>query len=135
MIICHRVEAQAGGGRHLVRAAATVTLDGIIVEILGGERPHVGVVALGMPRPSLKDPERVSCNVAVLPVLGHKDDEVARPAAERAARELNQSVVVVAGLHVERAGPDDITLLVKNADRALDILLGLVRQTMKGSRP
>ncbi len=128
-----RVEACAGTGRHVVRAAATVTPDGVIVELLGGERPHVGAVALGMPRPSLEDPSRVSSNVAVVPVLGHKDDEVARPAAARAAQELNRIVVVVAGLHVDRAGPDDIKLLVKNAGTALDRLIELVRQASGGS--
>jgi pyridoxal/pyridoxine/pyridoxamine kinase len=130
---CRRVKAEAGEGRHLVQAAATVTPNGIIVEILGGERPHVGAVALGLPRPSLADPEQVSCNVAVLPVLGHKDDEVARPAAARAARELNQPVAVVAGLHVERAGPDDINRLVANAHQALEALLVLVKAGRTGS--
>jgi hypothetical protein len=130
-----RVEAEAGKGRFLVRAAATVTPDGVIVEILGGERPHVGAVALGLPRPSLENPERISCNVAVLPVLGHKDDEVARPAAARLARELNQAVVVVAGLHVDRAGPEDIARLSANAAQAVDGLLALVLKGRTGNGP
>ncbi|MEW6541705.1 MAG: hypothetical protein AB1402_08860 [Bacillota bacterium] len=130
-----RVEVVAGTGRHVVQAAATVTPDGVIVALLGGERPHVGAVALGLPRPSLDDPAKVSSNVAVLPVLGHKDDEVARPAAARAARELNRTVVVVAGLHVDRAGQDDIELLVENAGQALTRLIELVGQASIGSDP
>lgn len=132
MHICRRFEASAGEGRHLVRAAATVTREGVIVELLGGERPHVGAVALATPRPSLADPTQVSASVAVVPVTGHKDDEVARPAAARAARELNEPVAVVAGLHVDRAGPEDIALLIENAYRALDDLLILVGQAIKG---
>jgi len=132
---CRRLESAAGTGRFQVRAAATLTPDGLIVEILGGERPHVGAVALGLPRPSLEDPGRISCNVAVLPVLGHKDDEVARPAAARLARELNQTVVVVAGLHVDRAGPGDIARLLANAERAVDGLLALASKGRTGNGP
>ena len=117
---------QAGEGKHTVSITATLTGDGIIIQLLGGEKPHVGAVALGLPRPSLADPAQTSCNCIVIPLLGHKDDEAARPVAERLARLYGQPVAVVAGIHIDRAAAADIDLLKKNTGAALDKLCGLL---------
>lgn len=116
---------QAGEGKYTVSIAATLTGDGIIVQLLGGEKPHVGAVAVGLPRPSLADPAQISCNSIVVPLLGHKDDEVAKPVAEQLARLCNQPVVVVAGIHIDQATAADIDLLKENTCAALDKLVGL----------
>lgn len=127
-----RLQACAGEGRYLVEAAATVTADGVNIEVLGGEQPHVGAVAFGVPRPSLEDPHKLSSNVTVVPRLGHRDDEIARSAAAHAARKLGVPVVVVVGIHIERARPDEITLLVENGEKALDQLLNMVKASLHG---
>ena len=120
------VSVQAGEGKYTVSIAATITGDGIIVQLLGGEKPHVGAVVLGLPRPSLADPAQISCNTIVVPLLGHKDDEAAKPVAERLARLFNQPVAVVAGIHLDRATAAEIELLKKNSGAALDKLCGLL---------
>jgi hypothetical protein len=56
----------------------------------------------------------------VLCVTGHKDDELARALALRAASRLGRMVVVTVGLHVEAAGPEDIALLRGNCEAALE---------------
>ncbi|MFZ5898706.1 MAG: hypothetical protein ACOYU7_05980 [Bacillota bacterium] len=112
-----------GEGRHRVEVAASLTGDGLVVTIVGGERPHVGAICVGLPRPSLNDPARLSCNIAVLPVVGHKDDEIARPVAEKLARHTGQVSVVVAGLHVDAATDRDIELLIANTWQGVDKLL------------
>lgn len=117
---------QAGEGKYTVSLAATVTGDGIIIQLLGGEKPHVGAVVIGLPRPSLADPAQISCNAIVVPLLGHKDDEAAKPVAELVARLCNQPVAVVAGIHIDRATTADIDLLKKNTGAALDKLCGLL---------
>jgi hypothetical protein len=112
-----------GKGRYVVDLTATITMDGLIVCIVGGEKPHVGAVALGIPRPSLKNSNRLGATISVLTVTGHKDDEVARPAAEILARELNQAVVVVAGLHIENAKDEDLRKLTRNSKQAIERFL------------
>ncbi len=118
-----RYERVVGSGRYTVCGAATVTDDGVIIELLGGEKPHVGAVAFAVPRPSVNDPDKTSASVTVVPRLGHHDDEIAKPAADRAARVLGVPVVVIAGIHISNAGSEDIRILVRNAEEALEKIL------------
>ncbi|MCL6634775.1 MAG: hypothetical protein K6T29_03270 [Peptococcaceae bacterium] len=104
----------AGEGRHRITLLVTITGDGIVAQFFGGEKPHVGAVALSLPRPGLKDPEKTSCNTIVVPLLGHKDDEVAKPVAEKIVKAWGRPVVVVAGMHVENASAEDIERLRGN---------------------
>jgi hypothetical protein len=113
----------------MVNLIATITMDGLIVNIVGGEKPHVGAVALGIPRPSLRNSSKPSATTSVLTVTGHKDDEVARPAAEILARELDQTAVVVAGLHIEDATEEDLKKLTNNSMRAVQSLLNEMKHS------
>lgn len=121
-----RFECVCGTGRYKVHGAATLTADGAVIELLGGEKPHVGAVAFAVPRPSLANPDRTSASVAVVPRYGHRDDEVARPAADRAARALGMPVVVIVGLHIRAAGPQDIRKLVQQAETALETTISML---------
>ncbi len=106
---------------------ATFTADGLIISLLGGDRPHVGAIAIGIPRSSLKDPSKNSATTSVFTLVGHKDDEVARPAAEKIARMLNQTVVVVSGIHVDKAKDEDIQRISSNAEQAVELLLRKIK--------
>ncbi|MBC7324052.1 MAG: hypothetical protein H5T99_01905 [Moorella sp. (in: Bacteria)] len=117
----------AGRGRHRVSCRAFITGGGYIVHLLGGTGPHVGAIALGLPRPSLKG-SYLSATTSVLTLLGHKDDELARPAAATLAAGLNAPVVVVAGVHLHGATPADLTRLEKGARRAVAGVLKVLRR-------
>ena len=112
-----------GAGKYRVFLLATVTGDGLIVQLLGGQKPHLGAVVLSQPRASLARPGEVSCNSVVVPRLGHKDDEIAKPLAERLTRALNTPVAVVAGLHIENASPEEIAILIENCNQVTAMLL------------
>ena len=45
----------------------------------------MGAVALGIPQPSLRDPQQVSATASVIAVVGHQDDQGAKPLAEELA--------------------------------------------------
>ncbi|MEW6183418.1 MAG: hypothetical protein AB1500_09640 [Bacillota bacterium] len=124
--------AKAGDGRYEIEAQATLTKDGLIVQVLGGEKPHVGAVVLSLPRPSMSEPGKLRATSTVVPLYGHRDEEVARPVAERLAVYFNQPVVVVAGVHIDAARTEEIELLVKNVGRAVDALIKLVKTKMTG---
>ncbi len=113
----------AGEGRWRVEGTAVATSAGLTLHLYGGERLHVGAVALAVPRPSLRDPTRTSATASVLAVTGHKDDELAKPLAELAAARLGQVAVVVVGVHVEGASPEDIARLSEHATQAVEALL------------
>ena len=80
----------------------------------GGEEPHVGAVVLTVPRPSLTGEEKTSCNSWVAPVSGHKDDEIAKPAAEMIASATGKVTVVAAGIHIHAAKTEEISQIITN---------------------
>lgn len=104
----HIFVERAGEGKFSLEAVVTVTKEGINVYLGGGEKPHIGTVALSQPRPSLKGDGSVSCTTSVLNLLGHKDDGLAVPLAEELCKTLKQTIVVTAGVHIENATIEDI---------------------------
>jgi len=116
----------AGTGRYRIEVLTTLTAEGLVVQILGGEKPHVGAIAIALPRPSLSSPGELRTSTTVVPLYGHRDDEIARPAAEKLAVACAQPVVVVAGVHIEAATREEIELLVANVSEAVEELTRLV---------
>ncbi|MCL2766177.1 MAG: hypothetical protein FWD21_00655 [Peptococcaceae bacterium] len=112
-----------GNGPCRVEMTVTLTGNGLVVQIYGGDGPHVGALALSQPRPSRTGNNKTSCSTSVLTLLGHKEDEVAKPAAEKIAKAINQPVVVVAGLHVDHAGTNTITELVDNCQQVVQMFI------------
>ena len=124
------VRVSAGSGLHLVEAIGTLTGgNGLIVSILGGQTPHAGAVAIAVPRASLKDEEKLSVTSSVFTLVGHKDDQIARPIAEKLAIQLNQVIIVAAGVHIDAASKADIRKLVANSNKAAEKLILKIRKT------
>jgi len=120
---CHCFSFAAGEGRHRVWGTALLTSEGLSVNLLGGDVPHIGAVAIGVPRQSLARRGRQSATTSVFALVGHKEDELARSMATELARGLGITSVVVAGVHLGRARAVDIALVLQNADRALKTIL------------
>lgn len=91
--------------------------------ITGGDRPHLGAVALSTPRPSLADPETVSASTSVLTLVGHKEDEVARKIAHQFAARLNCHVVVSCGVHLDNITRDELVMMEQMLDESAGELL------------
>lgn len=108
-----------GVGRHKVNLVLMLMGRDVIAAISGGERPHVGAVAVAIPRPSSKDASKLSSTSSVFTLVGHRDDGVARMASEELAKKLNRVAVVSAGIHMEKASEADIRKLVGNAEKAV----------------
>ncbi len=89
----------------------------LVVGIGGGEKPHVGALAIAEPRQSRDKPGEISSTSSVITLLGHKDDIVAREAADYLAKETNRVVTVTAGIHVENATEKEISTLLENSRR------------------
>ncbi|MBQ6322362.1 MAG: hypothetical protein IJI24_05770 [Lachnospiraceae bacterium] len=73
--------------------------DDLCVNIYGGDRAHIGSVAIAEPRPSLTCDGSISATVSTYNCLGHKDGEVAEAVAQALASGLNHRTVVVCGIH------------------------------------
>ncbi len=92
----------------------------LCVALSGGDKEHIGAVALAEPRPSLQDRGTTSATVSVLAVTGHKEDEVAREVARNMAAALKVRVSVACGIHVEHADQEEIDEIIQ-AVRALTL--------------
>ena len=71
----------------------------LLLSIWGGTKPHIGALALAVPRASLKDPSLISSTVSVLTRLGHKEDDIVKRVSEKLSARLNKVVAVSAGMH------------------------------------
>ena len=98
----------------------------LLVAIWGGEKPHIGAVAMSQPRPSLKDPEVTSSTASVFAYVGHKEDELAKAAAEILAATLKTNVVVTAGIHWDNLPPEGIQRVIRNSEILVDMILGKI---------
>jgi len=105
--------------------AANVRLIGpdLLIAIWGGERPHIGAVAVAQPRPSLKNPDVTSSSASVFCFIGHKEDDLAKAAAEIISATLNTAVVVAAGIHWDNLDEDAILRIIKNSEILVDMIL------------
>ena len=109
-------------GRYDVEASARWIGDDLVVSIWGGDRPHVGAVALAEPRPSLKDAETTSATASVLCVVGHKEDAVVKTASEFLSAALSARVVVTAGIHWENLDAEGIRTVVRRVDSLVKLM-------------
>ncbi len=117
----------AGTGRLRVWGTVFLSHEGLAVNLVGGDVPHIGAVAISIPRPSLATPRRQSATTSVFAVVGHKEDELARPIATDLATALGRTTVVVAGVHVHRGRPADFVKIFENAGRAAEEIITKVR--------
>jgi hypothetical protein len=117
----------AGTGRHRLWGTAFLSAGGLAVNLVGGEVPHIGAVAVSIPRPSSADARRRGATTSVITVEGHREDELARPFAAELARRLDRTTVVVAGVHIRRAGAADLAQVFENAGRAVEVIVARVK--------
>ncbi|MEM2145397.1 MAG: hypothetical protein QW279_08545 [Candidatus Jordarchaeaceae archaeon] len=97
------------------------------VGIGGGEKPHVGALAVAEPRPSGNKPGAISSTSSVITLFSHKDDIVAREAADSIARQTNRGVTVTAGIHVENATLKEIEILLENSRRVTQKIIKRIK--------
>ena len=95
----------------------------LLIAIWGGDRPHIGAVAVAQPRPSLRDKRKISATASVFCFLGHKDDLIAKEAAERISSALNTNVTVAAGIHWDDIDEAGITCVMENSRELVEMII------------
>jgi hypothetical protein len=87
-----------------------------VLVILWGGAAHIGAIGMAAPRPSLRDPGAISATSSVFTFSGHKEDDLAKSMSESLSARLNKKTVVVAGIHWDNAGSDDIAAIMAACD-------------------
>ena len=93
------------------------------ISIYGGDIPHIGALALGIPRPSLEDKSKISSSVSVLTITGHKEDVIVQKVAKILSSTLNGTVIVGCGIHIDNITFDDIQSLNTLIDDLINELI------------
>ncbi|MFZ2331243.1 MAG: hypothetical protein WAW45_06590 [Atribacterota bacterium] len=108
------IKINKGDGKHKVTLIAIRSGEDTSVIIYGGEKPHIGAVAVSIARPSLENLNKISSSTSVFTFIGHKEDEIAKEVAESITKATKRNTVAIIGLHIERATKEDINCLVYN---------------------
>lgn len=88
---------------------------GITIELVGGDQPHIGAVAVSQIRSSLKNTDEVSASTSVITCLGHLEDDLAREMAGRIAKKLKRDTVVICGIHLDEISNQEIQEIIQAA--------------------
>lgn len=106
-----------------VQASALLIGDDLAVMVYGGDKPHVGAIAVSIPRPSLDDPQVISSTTSVYAFIGHKEDELSKKMASKLASTLKRKVILTVGIHVDNITPAGIHEIENNCVKILEQLL------------
>lgn len=95
----------------------------LLVAVWGGEKPHIGAVAVAQPRPSLKDPDSTSASASVICIPGHKEDDLSKTISLKLSSALNTNVVVTAGIHWDNISDEGIKMVIKNSELLAEMII------------
>ena len=123
-----KISAQSSGADHNIRAEALWIGPDLLVYIWGGEAPHIGAVAMAQPRPSLADSEKTSATASVFTYVGHKEDDLAKWAAEKISAAMGAKVVVTAGIHWDDLDQAGIKSVLANSEQLVQLLIDQLRK-------
>lgn len=121
------IRLSCGEDRYIINLLALITADGIAITLTGGERPHVGGMAMSVPRLSIND-SKMSCDTWVTPRGGHKDDQAAALVARQVCLATGQTTAVTAGIHIDRAQPWEVERLLENCRQVADLLGSRIKE-------
>jgi hypothetical protein len=110
-------------GNYKIEAKVLLVGEDLLLSIWGGPKPHVGAVAMAIPRPSLRNPAVMSSTSSVLTRLGHKEDDIAKRVSERLSAALNKVVIVSAGIHWDDLSKEDIETIQTACEELTDRLI------------
>jgi predicted transcriptional regulator len=116
------MEIIEGKDKYKVKLVAIKSGEDLTVIISGGEKPHIGAMAVSIPRPSLKDLNKVSTSTSVFTLIGHKEDELSKQIAENITKVTKKVTVAIVGLHIDKATAQDIGYLIQNTQKVVNKL-------------
>jgi gallate decarboxylase subunit D len=108
-----RYTFEVSEGRFKIQALVQKVGQDILVSVWGGTLPHIGAVGMATPRPSLRDPKKMSATSSTFTYVGHKEDGVVKRISELLASRLKTKVVVSAGIHWDDLTSREIDIIAK----------------------
>lgn len=129
--IMKRIKLSHSKGFYKIEVDVLLIGEDLILSIWGGSKPHVGAVAMAVPRPSLSNSAVISSTSSVLTRLGHKEDEIVKRISERISAALNKAVVVSAGIHWDNISNEEIENIQSMCD---ELTHRLIQRISRGEK-
>jgi hypothetical protein len=107
-------------GRIEVRLTGQRLGNDLQLAIVGGDRPHIGAVALSFRHPALKNPQIEDVTTSVIAVTGHKEDLLARTVAQRIAAGTGRTTSVSCGIHLDGISKAEIQSVQELVEALVD---------------
>ncbi len=117
------IHIKTNEGAFDLEATARFIGDDLLVVIYGGDKPHIGAVAVAHSHPSLKDPNKPTVTASLISIPGHKEDEIALSTAKQLASAFRTTVTVTAGMHWDEIDPTGIWKVNRNSKTIIDSLI------------
>jgi hypothetical protein len=109
-------------GRIGINCKAYDTGCGLVVVVTGGDKPHIGSVAVAFVGTKAEG-EEPDISETVIPT--HMDQHLSTPIARELSKRLQIPVAVVAGIHVDGITKEEITQILSYADVIVESVSGL----------
>lgn len=126
----HSFKVSEGTGKCIVEAIVVKCGKDINITIGGGEKYHIGAVSIAVPRNEFKHGKKRTASTSVICVQGHREDELSYKSAKYLATELDCTVVVTIGIHIDNIEYEEFKVLLNN----VDVLLGRIIENMNASK-
>lgn len=117
-----KFELSTSGGKYPIHSMCILLGEDLLTCLWGGTKPHIGAIALALPRASLADHTITSSTASVLTMLGHKEDGLVKAVAEHLSARLNKNVVVTAGIHWDHLDETAIREIEDNCALLADMI-------------
>lgn len=108
-----------GTGKCIVEAIVAMCGNDLNVTIGGGEKYHIGAVAIAVPRNEFKEGKKRTASTSVICVQGHREDELSYKSAKYLATELDCIVTVTIGVHIDNILQDEFQAILDNVEKLL----------------
>lgn len=121
MIQCFKLSE--GTGKCIVEALIAKCGNDLNVTIGGGEKYHIGAVAVAIPRFEYKNGNKRTASTSVICVQGHREDELTYKAAKYLATALDCTVAVAIGAHIDNITSYEFSEILNNINKLLDKII------------
>ena len=101
-------------GRLAISLKAVDVGDDLLVAITGG-KIHIGATAVGIKTEGV-------ATASVITTPAHREDRVVKDAAEKLAKKLDKTVVVVSGIHYDNITKEEIDETLRLCDELVNAL-------------
>lgn len=110
------MELSRSSGRIAI-SLKTMDVGGDLLVLITGGKAHIGATAVG-----IKAGDIATSSVITTP--GHREDRVVKGAAEKLAKKLNRTVVVVSGIHYDNIAKEEIEEALRLCEELVAALAG-----------